>query len=341
MRKLKVGFVGLGRIGSIRLNICQQLEDIEVIGFFDRDALHAEGLTRFPSLEGLLNQKELDAVFISVPNSFTVPYAIKALQRGVSVFAEKPPGRTVEELRLLQGLEGTGSGPALMFGFNHRHKSGAKYLLNYVNDGSLGEVLWIRGRYGKELESDFFDGWRARFEISGGGILLDQGIHMVDLMRVIGGDFDEVHSLISNKMTGLEGIEDNVFAIYRSTTSGISASLHSTMTQWRYLFSLEVFLEHGSLVLNGLRTPSGNYGSESLTIHTRFPSGERETRDMFFDSMHEDSWDQEVIMFSEAIANRVRPPIGNLDEAIATMQLVEATYSSDRDFARSRACLNL
>ena len=96
--------------------------------------------------------------------------------------------------------------------------------------------------------------------------MLDQGIHMLDLFLHFGGDFDEIHSLVSNLFWQRPGIEDNVFAIMRNNQTGLCASLHSTMTQWRYLFSLEIFMEKGAMILNGLKTSSGVYGDEELAI---------------------------------------------------------------------------
>ena len=130
-----------------------------------------------------------------------------------------------------------------MYGFNHRHHDSIKKMKQIVDGGKLGKILWMRGRYGKEVDEDYFKGWRAEPKLAGGGIMLDQGIHMLDLFLHFAGDFDEIYSIVSNLHWKMDGLEDNVFAIMRNTKTGISASLHSTMTQWRYLFSLEVFLQ--------------------------------------------------------------------------------------------------
>ena len=113
---------------------------------------------------------------------------------------------------------------------------------------------------------DYFNTWRANRELAGGGILIDQGIHMLDLFLYLGEGFDEVHAFVSSLYWKLPGIEDNVFAILRNSKTGQAASLHSTMTQWRHLFSFEVFMERGYMVLNGLKTPSGTYGAEKLSV---------------------------------------------------------------------------
>ena len=108
------------------------------------------------------------------------------------------------------------------------------------------------------MDQNFLKDWRSNKSKSGGGILLDQGIHMLDLFLYLGGNFDQVKSFVSNLFWDIPGIEDNVFAIFKNSVNGICASLHSTMTQWRYLFSLELFLEKGSLILNGLKTATNS-----------------------------------------------------------------------------------
>ena len=109
----------------------------------------------------------------------------------------------------------------------------------------------MRGRYGKEVDEDYFTGWRA--DKAGGRGYHTRSRHPYVRLTFIAGDFDEIHSIVSNLHWKMDGLEDNVFAIMRDTKTGVSASLHSTMTQWRYLFSLEIFLQKGSLILNGLK----------------------------------------------------------------------------------------
>jgi predicted dehydrogenase len=197
-----------------------------------------------------------------------------------------------------------------------------------VDTGEMGRILWMRGRYGKEVDDAFFAGWRARKELAGGGIMLDQGIHMLDLMLYLGGGFDEVQSLVSNLYWKIDGIEDNVFANFRSSTTGICASLHSTMTQWRYLFSLEVFLESGALILNGLKTSSGAYGDEELSMKRNPAKSHRGT----FASeeklaFHVDtSWATETSHFLSCVINGRRPSVGNSNDALAVMRLIDAIY---------------
>ena len=158
---------------------------------------------------------------------------------------------------------------------------------------------------------------------------MDQGIHMLDLFLMLGGEFDTVQADVSNLYWKLD-IEDNVFAIYKNSHTGVVASLHSTMTQWRHLFALEVFLEKGYLVLNGLKTSSGNYGDEILAIAKNRSTAPTAT---WQDEEHltfpaDISWAPEVDHFFTSIFNDTPIQIGNSTDALAVMKLIDKTYEN-------------
>jgi predicted dehydrogenase len=236
---------------------------------------------------------------------------------------------TASDVEEIIGVERE-TGCKLMYGFNHRHHESIKHAKRVVDSGEFGRILWMRGRYGKGVDDSFFDGWRANRELAGGGILLDQGIHMLDLLLYFSGGFDEVKAMVSNLFWKLDGIEDNVFANFRSSKTGIVASLHSTMTQWRHLFSLEIFLSKGHIVLNGLKTSSNSYGDEVLTLErNRLAAGGvdwgvPETRTYHTDT----SWGSEVAHFLGCIQNDTQIEQGRSSDALDVMQLIEDVYDA-------------
>lgn len=158
---------------------------------------------------------------------------------------------------------------------------------------------------------------------------------MLDLFLYLGTSFDQVHAFVSNRFWQGE-IEDNVFAILKDSKSGIVASLHSTMTQWRHLFSLEIFLERGYMVLNGLRTSSKTYGDEVLSIaknRTVAPAATWEDEDRI--TYHEDhSWRSEIDHFFDAIDRDEPIKIGNSEDALVLMQTIDKIYASDPSYER-------
>lgn len=287
----------------------------------------------FPSVgsaHDVISDPSVDAVFICTPNHLNQTLTIEALEAGKHVFCEKPPAFTAAEVDEIREAEAA-SGMSLMYGFNHRHHESIIRMKELVDSGEFGNVLWMRGRYGKSVDASFAEQWRANPELSGGGILLDQGIHMLDLFLHLGGTFDQVEAFVSNLYWDM-GIEDNVFAILRDSESGRVASLHSTMTQWRHLFSLEVFLAKGYLVLNGLRTSSGTYGDEVLSIaknRSVAPAAtwEDEERTTYHTNA---SWRNEVEHFFDAIQHSKPVTIGSSSDARELMSTIDRIYESGR-----------
>ena len=201
-----------------------------------------------------------------------------------------------------------------------------------IENKELGKILWMRGRYGKEVDENYLKDWRANpDDKSGGGIMLDQGIHLLDLFIYLGGEFDEIKSFVSNLYWKISGIEDNVFAIFRNSKTGLCASLHSTMTQWRYLFHLNFFLEKGSLILNGLKTSSGAYGDEVFTIRENsepFIAG-MSNEEKKYEFNEDFSWESEITHFIKSINKQKEPLIGNCNDALILMKTLEKIYKEN------------
>lgn len=327
---MNIGIIGLGIQGKIRLNILKSLEtNIKVTMISDVSrpkSLDISGIEFTEKYEDIVNNKDIDVIFVCTPNFLTAPIVVSALNNGKHVFSEKPPGRNLNETNTMIEAEKNNPGTKLMFGFNHRHHDSLIHAKQIIDSGELGKVLWMRGRYGKSVSKDFSDTWRAKKEQAGGGIFLDQGIHMLDLFLMMADNFNEVKAYVSNLFWHGE-VEDNVFAIFRNK-KGQVASLHSTMSQWRHLFSLEIFLELGHIVINGLLTTSGSYGQEEMSVERNILSGPavswrgEERRKYNINT----SWENEIKIFFDCIKNNKPIPVGNSQDAYKLMQLVDMVY---------------
>lgn len=318
-------------MGKTRAEAIEQSARGEVVSVYDTAMVEGTDYMISPDEDTIINDPSIDAVFICTPNYRIVPLCKQALTAGKHVFSEKPPAFNAAELEEVRAVE-VSSGKKLMYGFNHRHHDSIKKMKQIVDSGELGKVLWMRGRYGKEVDEDYFKGWRADPKLAGGGIMLDQGIHMLDLFLHFAGDFDEMHSIVSNLHWQMDGLEDNVFAIMRNSKSGVSASLHSTMTQWRYLFSLEVFLQKGSLILNGLKTSSGVYGEEELAIKYS-PSGDKSGniwQEEIIKFGTNNSWNSEIKEFFDAIESVKEIQLGSSNDALLLMKKIDRIYKKEK-----------
>lgn len=274
----------------------------------------------------VVEDDSLDTLFVCLPNYLTRDVVVAGLESGKHVFAEKPPGISVKQVEEMIKAERK-SGKKLKFGFNHRYHPAVMRAKELVDSGEYGDILWLRGRYGKSVDENFASDWRSQKKYSGGGILMDQGIHLVDLLLYFCGDFQDAKAFASNSFWKGE-VEDNVFAILRND-KGQVASLHSTMTQWRYLFSLEIFLAYGYIVINGLLSKSGRYGQEILTYATnRMPvpvAAHSEETSLTFNT--DLSWNLEIEEFVEAILEDKPIRVGNSADALKLMTLIEKIYS--------------
>jgi 1,5-anhydro-D-fructose reductase (1,5-anhydro-D-mannitol-forming) len=329
---INCGIIGFGKMGKIRANAIENSGKGRVVAIYDIDPPIEDTYLIANNPSEIIESPDIDAVCICTPNVHIPVLCIQALNAGKHVFSEKPPGINAGQVEDVIKAEKAAGDQKLMYGFNHRHHQSIQRMKKILELGELGKVLWIRGRYGKEVDKSFFNGWRAKPELAGAGILLDQGIHMVDLFLHLGGGFDEVSAFVSNLFWKIDGIEDNVFAIFRDSQSGICASVHSTMTQWRYLFSLEVFMEGGALILNGLKTSSGAYGEEILTIK-RNPSYLQDGR---FESMEQivfkidTSWQSEINHFFECIEQDRSVQHGNSIDALTLMEMIDRIYAAGK-----------
>ena len=324
------GIIGFGNMGRVRRDALERTGagKLTAVYGFPGDPVPAELAVNSP--DEILNNPEIDGVYICCVNSLNKDMTIAALKAGKHVFCEKPPAFTAPEVEEIRAVEAE-SNRILMYGFNHRHHGASVKMKEIADGGEFGRVLWMRGRYGKSVDEGYFDTWRADPKIAGGGILIDQGIHMLDLFLHIGGEFDEIQSMVSSLYWNLPGIEDNVFAQLRNSKTGCCASLHSTMIQWRHLFAFEVFMERGYMVLNGLKTGSNSYGAEELVVarnRAKAPAAtwEEESKEIF---EVDESWDREARAFSDRITRGgVREGAGDSMGALRVMRLVDAIYEA-------------
>ena len=233
---MNIGIIGFGKMGQLRKSVIDETNGHNVVAVCD--PVPSKGAFRYTSHpDEIISSKDIDVIFVSTPNHLTKQFVVQSLDAGKHVFAEKPPG--ISSVQVLEMLAAEKRNPdrKLMFGFNHRYHESVMEVKRQIDSGEFGNILWMRGRYGKSVDESFYDEWRASRDLAGGGILMDQGIHMLDLLMYFAGGFDEVKSFCSNFYWKLD-VEDNVFAMLKNNRNNVVASLHSTMTQWRHLFAI-------------------------------------------------------------------------------------------------------
>lgn len=322
----KVGIIGYGVMGKIRHQAIKEVNKAVVIAISEPNLTDPDIEIPNISHDEIINHPDIDIVIVCTPNFLNKELTIRGLNAGKHVFCEKPPAFTSNDILEIQEAENK-SGKKLMYGFNHRHHDSVIHMKQSIDSGEYGKILWLRGRYGKSVTSDYFNQWRAKKALAGGGILMDQGIHMLDLFLYLSGDYDVVKAEVSNLYWKMD-VEDNAFVILKDSVTGKVASLHSTMSQWRHLFSLEIFLEKGYMVLNGLITSSMSYGEEILSIARNRSTAPAATwRDEVITKYVDNtSWGYEMEHFFNAIIDDTPITIGNSADAFKLMRILDKVY---------------
>lgn len=328
---LRVGIAGYGKIGKQREKAVEQIEGASVVAVYDINETESvkTGIKVCNSYDEFLEQN-LNVVFVCAFNNVLAEYTIKAFGVGAHVFCEKPPARNTEELSLVIEAEKK-YGKVLKYGFNHRYHYSVMEAKKIIETGEMGKLLWMRGVYGKAGSIDYDKNWRNYRNLSGGGILIDQGIHMLDLMMYFSSStFSKINSFVTNAFWDIEA-EDNAFAIMQNENK-VTAMLHSSATQWHHKFLLELCFEEGYINLDGILSGTRSYAPERLIVGKRefeditFAMGKPKENTIWFEN--DDSWILEVEEFFDAIFNGKKIQNGTSQDAYNALKLVEDIYES-------------
>jgi len=337
--RLRVGIAGYGVVGKRRRFYIDQHPHLKTVAVCDRifpeNGNLEDGVRCYTNYRQLLKE-DLDLVFVCITNDMAPEVTIASLEKGLHVFCEKPPGRDLQDIAKVRRTERQCPGLKLKYGFNHRYHDSVRQAVQIIKSNELGPVLNLRGVYGKSKMITFQSDWRTKRDLAGGGILLDQGIHMLDMMRMFAGEFQEIHSFVSNAYWHHD-VEDNAFALMR-TADGVVAFLHSSATQWRHRFNLSIALARGGIILSGILSGTKSYGAETITVIYADEDDMGDPREVITRYNKDDSWRDEIWEFTDCVLADRPIESGSSLEALKTMHLVYRIYCADPQW---RATYNL
>jgi predicted dehydrogenase len=320
---MNVGIIGCGLIGHKR---AKALGSSTLIAVADTTRASADRLAAmFPGCAAttdplaVIARDDVQAVIIATTNDALAPLALAAVQRGKHVIVEKPAAREAAEVRpVLEAARR--AGVVVKVGFNHRFHPAFLKAREIWESGVCGPLMFIRARYGQGGRLGMEKEWRGNRAIAGGGEMLDQGVHLIDLARWFAGDFVEVDGHIARFFWQWE-VEDNGFALLK-TAGGQVAWLHASCTEWKNLFSFEIYGRDAKLHIEGL---GGSYGVERLTHYQMLPQmGPPDTTSWEYPG-EDRSWHREYAHFLACIEHGT-PVLGGLEDALAALKIVDRLY---------------
>lgn len=325
-KPISFAIIGCGLIGKKRAVALSRLKGVKVSVACDLDGARAAELSK--SIPGCrlstdfrdtVADSSVDAVIIATLNASLAPIALAAVAAGKHVLVEKPGGISSRELREV-GDGAARAGALVRIGYNHRFHPALQKAREIVDSGAIGPLMFLRGRYGHGGRKGYDREWRADPKLSGGGELIDQGVHLIDLAAWFLGEFTTVDGHAATFYWDMK-VDDNGFMSLR-TAGGNTAWLHVSCSEWKNLFSLEIYGRDGKIAIDGL---GGSYGVERIAHYRMLPQmGPPETTIWEFPS-GDNSWADETAAFIEDI-HLGRQPRPGIIEGIKTLEIVETIY---------------
>jgi predicted dehydrogenase len=324
--QLNFAIVGCGLIGRKRAAALAKIRGATLHTVCDLDVARAKGLAQdFANAKAeadfarVIADRDVNAVIVSTLNASLAPITLEAVRAGKHVLVEKPGALNAAQLRTIQTAAHK-TGARVRLGYNHRYHPALQKARALVDEGVVGPLMFIRARYGHGGRKGYDREWRADPAQSGGGELIDQGVHLIDLAGWFLGEFNQVQGHAATFYWDMK-VDDNAFVSLR-TPAGQTAWLHASCTEWKNLFSLELYGRDAKIAIDGL---GGSYGTERLTYYKMLPEmGPPETT-AFEYPRGDNSWVDETRAFiSDIRENRIPSP--GLAEGIRTLEIVEAIY---------------
>ena len=323
-RAVNIAIIGCGAIGQKR---AAALAGCSLVSCADNDLPRAERLAciagncaAVADWRKAIERPDVDLVVVATPHGSLAQITREAIEAGKHVLVEKPAARNIAELRPLAALAEK-SKVLVRVGFNHRYHRAFRQARQIVDARTLGPLMFLRARYGHGGRIGYEKEWRAKPELSGGGELIDQGAHLIDLARWFLGDFSEIEGFAHTYFWDMP-VDDNAFLLLKTATKQV-AFLHASCTEWKNTFSFEIYGHGGKLQIDGI---GGSYGVERLAYYRMLPAmGPPETTVWEY-PMGDDSWDVEMAEFLEDI-RLGRQPASGLKDAIAVLEIVERIYN--------------
>lgn len=326
-----VAVVGLGRFGRKRIQALGADERARLCVLSDVQPGLAQGVAQelgcahTVDWERAVTWPGVEIVIVSTPTSESPKIAAAAVEAGRHVLVEKPFGRSADEVWPIV-IASERKGLCLKMGYNHRYHPALAKAHALLEQGSLGRLHFLRCVYGHGGRSGYEQEWRTQPQTAGGGQLLDQGVHALDLFRWFAGEFTHVKACTTTAFWPIAPLEDNVFGVLEAANGSV-ATLHASWTQWKPTFLFEVSGEEGYLSVQGL---GGVYGTERLCWGRRGELGSRAEEERCEFGGPDQSLEREWAEFLDCVWNGRQPPSSGRD-GWKVLLLADALYCSARE----------
>jgi predicted dehydrogenase len=324
---LNVGIIGCGLIGFKR---ARALYHGKIIACYDTNTLSAKNFAiqfnceNCQSINSIIKNPLIDVIFVCTYHNFLDKITLNALKNGKHVLVEKPVATSLAKInKILKSYSKLKIKPLVHVGYNHRYHPSIILAKKMILQKKIGDIMYLRARYGHGGRKNYHKQWRMIKNISGGGELIDQGSHLIDLSRFFIGNFKKIYPIVRNFFwkNKKNQVDDNTF-LTLSTKNKKIAFLHCSCTEWKNKFSLEIFGTTGKIEISGL---GGSYGQEVLIWYKMKKKLGVPSKKTWKFPKKDFSWQTEIKIFFEEIINRKKSSC-NLNDAYENMKIIDFCY---------------
>ena len=300
---MNVGIIGCGLIGQKR---ALSIKSSQIHTVCDIDLSQAKQLSKIvnsnftDNYNDIIDNDEIDIVIIATPNYLIKKIAIKALNRKKHVLSEKPLGKNSSESKKIQEIANKNR-KVIYTGFNHRFHPSILKAKELINNNTIGDIVHIHGHYGHGGRKGMENEWRMNKKFSGGGELIDQGVHLVDLAIFFKGFPERVFGSTANLVWNSEVEDSSSFILFYK--NNVNCLFSVGWIYWKNKFEFNIYGSKGFISINGL---GGSYGSEKLTLGIRNIKGGKPTIKKFYFKGNDLSWKKEWHYFQTLINNKTK-----------------------------------
>ncbi len=323
--KFNIGIIGYGAVGKKR---AQNLGKGNLLAIYDHNKSQVEkkNLNLYRSVGEIFNDKRINLVIIATTHKYLADLTIRAIKSGKNVLVEKPGGINFKELLKIK-FYSLKYKKFVKIGFNHRYHPSIIKAENILKKGNIGKILYIKGNYGHGGRLGYEKEWRFNKKISGGGELIDQGIHLIDLSSLFIGKFNRIQHNLKNYFWKSD-VEDNCFLILENKKKQV-AFLQASCTEWKNKFNFEIYCQYGKLEISGL---GRSYGIEKILFYKmKKKMGIPTLKSWVFNEKKDFSWNREISDFYKLILNKnFKLNQKKLTENIENMKILNKIYNKNR-----------
>lgn len=323
MEKARIGVIGLGWISQVfHLPILTKQTDVQVTCVCDRDKTRARALAEkygikkfYTDYNEMLAKEELDAVDVCTSTDAHKEVAIAALEAKRDVFVEKPIARKLDEaIAIAESVKKNKR--KLMVGMNHRFRPDTMMLRSFIENKELGKVFYAKAGWLKRPSSD--GAWFSQKEMSGGGVILDMGIVMLDLALWMTG-YPEVVRVSATNYAHKTKVEDSSVA-YLTMKNGSTITIE---VSWNFhieneLYYCNIYGEQGSGKINPLTIHKEMHGNVVNVTPLKTDTSQNALKK---------SYENELKHFVGSVRG-IHPVISTAQEAVQRMKIIDAIYRS-------------